>query len=175
MKTGSMPKLPGRLGELEARDIMTGSVIVVRETDSLQIAIETLRSEHITGAPVVDAAGKLVGIFSMRDLFVSAESEDDRPTFVPLSHERDRTSWDLFDRAAATDYAGQTVKDRMSTHVASVTGHASLIDVARVMCDGHWHRVPVVDRSGEILGIISTMDVLAAIVNAADEAARRPR
>jgi CBS-domain-containing membrane protein len=39
------------------------------------------------------------------------------------------------------------------------------------MCDGHWHRVPVVDDAGALCGIISTMDVLAALVNAADESA----
>ena len=48
---------------------------------------------------------------------------------------------------------------------------APLVEVARVMCDGHWHRVPVVDDGGALCGIISTMDVLAALVNAADESA----
>jgi CBS-domain-containing membrane protein len=167
-----MPDLPGRLGELQAGDIMTGAVIVVRESDSIQDAVATLRSAHITGAPVVDAAGKLVGILSIRDL-IAPSSE----TPQPLSHGRDHTSWDLFDRAGSMtdEHSRQTVKDRMSTHVASVAAHATLVDVARVMCDGHWHRVPVVDRSGAIKGIISTMDVLAAVVNAADEADPRAR
>jgi CBS domain-containing protein len=170
-----MPNLPGRLGELQAHDIMTGEVIVVREADSIQSAIETLRSGHITGAPVVDASGKLVGILSIRDLFASPAPAEGEPASVPLSHGRDRTSWELYDRAAAgaDDHSGQTVKDCMSTHVTSVAGDASLVDVARAMCDGHWHRVPVVDRSGSLRGIISTMDVLAAVVNAADEARQR--
>jgi CBS-domain-containing membrane protein len=172
-----MPKLPGRLGELTARDIMAGAVIAVRETDSLQQAIETLRSEHITGAPVVDAAGKLVGILSLHDLIAPSAAGGERPSSVPLSHGPDRTSWELFDRAGspAEEHAGQTVKDRMSTQVASVAAEATLVDAARLMCNGHWHRVPVVDRSGEIVGIISTMDVLAAVVNAADEADQRSR
>jgi CBS-domain-containing membrane protein len=170
-----MPNLPGRLGELQASDIMTGSVIVVRETDSIAVAIETLKAEHITGAPVVDSAGMLVGILSLNDLIAPPTAGDERPESVPLSHGRDLTSWDLFDRAGslADQHAGQTVKDRMSTHVASVAAHASLVDVARVMCDGHWHRVPVLDRSGAIQGIISSMDVLAAVVNTADEADQR--
>jgi CBS-domain-containing membrane protein len=171
-----MPNLPGRLGELEARDIMTGGVIVVRESDSLQTAIETLRSEHITGAPVVDAAGKLVGILSISDLIGPSAGEGE-PASVPLAHGGDRTSWELYDRAAAGagDHSGQTVKDRMSRQVTSVADDASLVDVARAMCGGHWHRVPVVDRSGSLTGIISTMDVLAAVVNAADEARQQAR
>lgn len=171
-----MPNLPGRLGELQAGDIMTGSVIVVREADSIHAAIETLKSERITGAPVVDAAGKLVGILSINDL-IAPPAAGERLASVPLSHGQDRTSWDLFDRAGSLtgEHADQTVKDRMSTHVASVAAHATLVDVARMMCDGHWHRVPVVDRTGAIKGIISTMDVLAAVVNAADEAEQRSR
>jgi CBS-domain-containing membrane protein len=59
----------------------------------------------------------------------------------------------------------------MSRQVRSVPDKAPLVEVARVMCDGHWHRVPVVDDGGALCGIISTMDVLAALVNAADESA----
>ena len=37
------------------------------------------------------------------------------------------------------------------------------------MCSGHWHRVSVVDDEGALINIVSTMDVLAALVNVADE------
>ncbi len=87
----------------------------------------------------------------------------------------DRATWDLFDRADALDHSDDedTVGDRMSKVVTAVTKEASLVEVARAMCDGHWHRVPVVDDEESLEGIISTMDVLAAVVNAADERGKR--
>ncbi len=83
-----------------------------------------------------------------------------------------QATWDLFDRANQldSDLGVERVSQRMSKQVTSVTEQAPIVEVARVMCDGHWHRVPVVDESGKLSGIISTMDVLAALVNVADEA-----
>ena len=166
-----MGKLVGRLGELRARDVMTRDVIVVREADPLQTAIETLKEHHITGVPVVDAQGRFVGILSMADLVERSLPGTDR--IVCLPHGRDGASWDLFERAIVPvmDAHAELVGQRMSRRVVSVPEHLRLVDVARVMCDGHWHRVPVVTNDGNLCGIISTMDVLAALVNAAEEPA----
>lgn len=171
-----MTNLPGRLGTLRAGDIMTKSVTVVCTEDSLSAAVQSLRDAQITGAPVVDEDGRLVGIISISDLVGQPGSTDDDapedlPPAVPLAHGVDRTTWDLFDQAAALEQtdAEVTVAQRMSKRVTAVTENAPLVDIARAMCDGHWHRVPVVDENESLLGIISTMDVLAALVNAADE------
>ncbi len=63
-----MPKLPGRLGTLTAADIMTRDVTVVRAGETLTEAVHILREGRITGAPVVDDDGRLVGILSISDL-----------------------------------------------------------------------------------------------------------
>ena len=63
------------------------------------------------------------------------------------------------------------VRDRMSRKVISVSPETPLVEVARVMCEGHWHRVPVLDESRLLGGMISTMDVLAAMVQSHDEPA----
>lgn len=171
-----MTTLPGRLGTLTAADIMTRNVTVVRTNDTLATAVHTLRDAHVTGAPVVDEQGRLVGILSISDLVVRPLSTEDGESVelppVPLAHGVDRTTWDLFDQTAALDHseAADTVADRMSKVVTAVTQDAPLVEVARAMCDGHWHRVPVVDGGESLQGIISTMDVLDALVNAADEA-----
>ncbi len=169
-----MVGLPGRLGELRARDVMTPTVITLCENDSLVTAMQTLKSHHITGAPVVDDTGRLVGILSMTDLIdPSAEvDETSPPPTIPLPHGKDPTSWQLFERAAAMseEHHESTVKSRMSTDIRAVSEDATLVESARMMCDGHWHRVPVIDKKNALKGLISSMDVLAAIVNVADEA-----
>lgn len=171
-----MSHVPGRLGELRAKDVMTKQVITVTEDDTLKTAAETLKSHHITGAPVVDSEGKLVGIISITDLVeASAVVNGSSPRrSIPLAHGTDPTAWDLFERAAAlSDEEGaRRVGEWMSSEVTSVTTNAPLVEVARAMCDGHWHRVPVINDAGALKGIISSMDVLAAIVNIADEAER---
>ena len=164
-----MSRLPGRMGTLTAHDIMTTHVIVVQESDTIEAAIRTLRSHHITGAPVVDGRGKFVGILSLADLVAARGPGADRNP-EPLA-QGDGAAWELFDRARPLDESagGAQVGSRMSRRVTSVTEDAPLVEIARVMCGGHWHRVPVVNSAGALCGIISTMDVLAAIVNAADE------
>ncbi|GAB4153067.1 MAG: hypothetical protein Tsb009_29300 [Planctomycetaceae bacterium] len=168
-----MATLPGRLGSLQAKDIMTPNVTLIRESDSLSNAVQTLRAGHITGAPVVNNSGILVGILSISDLMETGQAADSGKTGpIPLASGNDTTSWQLYEQASGfeQDHGELTVGDRMSRTITSVQEETCLVDVARTMCDGHWHRVPVVDANGSLQGIISTMDILAAVVNAADEA-----
>ncbi len=169
--------LPGRLGELRAKDVMTTEVISLAENESVENAIAQLKAAHITGGPVISTDGKLVGILSLTDLVQTTDeicSGETSP--VALAPGADRTPWNLFELAASIKesvkeglHQPETVAQRMSTHVTSVSELATLIDVARIMCDGHWHRVPVVDVFGKLTGIISSMDLMAALVAVADE------
>ena len=167
-----MSQLSGRLGSLRAQDVMTRDVIMLRESDSINYAVRSLKEHHITGAPVVDAEGRFVGILSVSDLVraVPFVAPPGSPP-IALAHGNDITTWDLFDKAGPLhpDVGVERVGQRMSRQVTSVLYSAPLVEVARVMCEGHWHRVPVVKPSGALCGIISTMDILAALVNAADE------
>lgn len=164
-----MAELPGRIGTLTARDVMTREVIVVHADDSIAQAIGTFRGNRITGAPVVDASGRFTGILSLRDLLQEpgVEAERTARSEEPFGD----ATWALFEKSDQLDRDGESeqVADRMSSSVATVSESLSLVEVARTMCSGHWHRVPVVDKSGNLAGIISTMDVLAALVNTADE------
>lgn len=168
-----MAALPGRMGTLTARDVMTRDVITVAESDTIENAVQTLKENRITGAPVIDEAGKFVGILSLSDLVHPghAPSEELSADQAPLAHGEDATTWDLFEQAELlnAEIGVEQVNQRMSRKVTSVTDLTPLVEVARVMCSGHWHRVPVVDDSGALHGIISTMDILAALVNTADE------
>lgn len=169
-----MPRLPGRLGTLRAKDVMTKKVIVLKDTDRIEQAVQQLKEIRITGAPVVDDAGKFVGILSISDLVEGAKPADEQEETpaAPLAHGEDHTTWDLFEKAHPLneDASSEAVSERMSKQVTSVTASAPIVEVARLMCSGHWHRVPVVDEEGSLVGIISTMDILAALVNVSDEA-----
>jgi CBS domain-containing membrane protein len=129
-----------RLQELKAADVMSRRVVTLKEEDSVESAIETFRRHKVSGAAVIDEAGHPCGIISMAD-------------FVLRGMDRRKTH----------------VRDQMTRQVVSVTQDVSLISVARMMCDSHRHRMPVVEGSGRLVGMITTMDVLSALVNSADE------
>ncbi len=163
-----MKKMPGRLGSLQARDVMCPEVLVLSESMLLEEATKLLKSHKHSGAPVVNSHGKLVGTFSLRDL-----------TGVKNPKKSDTQSYKEADSGIITAEAmahiieskieRETVSQRMTRNPPSVTENASLIDVARLMCSFHTHRIPVTTASSELTGIITTMDVLAALVHTADE------
>lgn len=173
-----MAKLPGRLGTLRAHDIMTGKVVVLSEEDTIQEAANTVIEQRISGAPVVNNQGVLVGMLSLTDIAQPRPAKD--ATKEPAKgnghgprrfHTDDGAHWELLRPLVPPSGEGaELVKDRMTRHLVSVPDTTPLVEIARVMCRDHLHRVVVVDKRGAVCGIVSTMDVLAALVNVVDEA-----
>jgi len=168
-----MTNLPGRLGTLAARDIMTSQLVVLRENESITTAAARLKANGITGAPVVNDQDTPVGMLSLSDIIqAQAEAnppqEQNKPEVLcgDAAH-----TWELFEHVADNieNSGADAVTTRMSNRLVTVTDDTPLIEVARVMCEGHWHRVAVVDATGSLIGIVSTMDILAALINTADE------
>ncbi|MCA9114169.1 MAG: CBS domain-containing protein [Planctomycetaceae bacterium] len=176
-----MTLFSGRLATLRVSDVMNPEVVTVSAAAPIEEAIVLLKSHHITGAPVIDDDGRFVGILSLSDLVdlhhpPAAPLPDAPEVSLPNSariHGADPTAWRLYDLAAplasTSDSATLKVADRMTRLVVTVPADAALVQAARVMCDGHLHRVPVLDENGGLCGIVATMDILAALVNAADE------
>ena len=170
-----MAELSDRLATLTARDIMTERLVLLDESDTIQHAANLFRDLHISGAPVVDTSGKPVGLLSVSDIVPAVTARRTAPSTGEPPQSRE-TEWEeicqiLNSGGRAEAGAGELVTKWMSRRLISVREDTPLIDVARVMCDGHWHRVTVVDKSGRLKGIVSTMDVLAALVHSADEQA----
>jgi CBS domain-containing protein len=111
--------------------------------------------EHdVTGAPVTDEEGRCVGFFSTAD-FLRREL---------------RARQESPDGSDGDPLAKQAEVGRfMSDSVTTIKPGEPLLSAARLMCENHLHRLPVVDDSGHIVGILSTMDIVAALVNAIDE------
>ena len=107
-------------------------------------------------APVINENGQCVGFFSAAD-FLRRE--------LKLRQESPNA-----EGTSATSAAHQAVVSRfMSSSVQSLLPGEPLVRAARMMCEQHLHRVPVVNDEGRVVGIISTMDLVAALLNALDE------
>lgn len=145
---------------MHAADVMTRNVITVDPGATVQVAAGLLSERGISGAPVVDAGGKLVGIISEGDLLRRTEIGTDQPRSV-------RRSWWLEDFAAAhaRDYVkshGRTVRDIMSRDVITVTDDTDLGEIARLLETHRIKRVPVL-HDGKIVGIVSRSNLVRAL------------
>jgi CBS-domain-containing membrane protein len=167
----SMSLMTRRLKALTARDVMTERLVVLRPEDTIQHAANLLRDLHISGAPVVDQAGTPIGLLSTTDIVpaVAARLRGGQPGTGGGNEWADLCALFAADSAGVLPVGEDRVGRWMSRKLVSVRDDLPLIEVARVMCDGHWHRVTVIDAQSRLRGIVSSMDVLAAVVQAADE------
>jgi CBS domain-containing protein len=134
----------GGNGMLTARDIMTEGVITVRPTSTIQDAIETLLSERISGLPVIDDHGRLVGIVTEFALLAVA-----------------------YDERVLND----TVAQHMTTDLLTVDVADPVRKVADLCVVHRVRRVPVMDQ-GKLVGLIARSDVLRAIYDSTAAVAR---
>ena len=146
---------------MRAMDVMTTDVITVGPDMAIQDVARLLAERGISGVPVVDASGDLVGVISEGDLLHRTEIG------TAHRHRERRRSWWLDDFAAelARGYVkshGRTVSDLMTRDVVSVDEEADLADVAALLEAKRIKRVPVI-RDGKVVGIISRANIVRAV------------
>jgi CBS-domain-containing membrane protein len=145
-----------------ARDIMRRDVVTVPYSASLSEVERVLSDHRISGAPVTDEAGHLIGVVSMKDLMERyAEDPDARPRhgrgYYHLStHDLEDEDFDSFEVPAEAE---ETAQDVMTALVITVPASAGLKEIAEVMTKHRVHRVLVQD-AGKTVGLISTMEIL---------------
>jgi CBS domain-containing protein len=126
--------------DLHVADLMTFDPVTVSVDASIEDAENLLRTHRITGLPVVDPDGLLVGVISQTDLLHLA-----LPEVQALIPHRDAGIW---------------VGDVMSTPPVTIDSGASLREAAALMNDMGLHRLVAVDAHGRPTGVIAAMDFL---------------
>lgn len=149
--------------ELPVSDVMTTGVVTVHADTSVEDALALLSEQRISGAPVVDDDGRLIGLLEDSDLIV-ADARLHAPTVVeilgayfPLPGERHR-----FDEDVRHALAGR-VADLMDTKPPTVPQTATVEDVATIIYNRGVSRVLVVDDNRHVLGIVTRGDLVAAM------------
>jgi len=146
---------------MQARDVMVAPVITVKSNSSVRDVANLFLKHKISGVPVVDDTGKLVGIVTEGDLLHRIENDT----------EMRRSSWlriftDQDDLAA--EYAkshSRKVADVMTTRVVFAAPEASLADIAMLMERHSIKRVPIVNK-GQLVGIVSRANLIQALATA---------
>lgn len=147
---------------MRAHHIMTRKVIRIAPGDSITDAAKLMLHHHVSGLPVVDLKGELVGIVTERDLLRRRE----------IGTHRKRPRWLDFllgpGRQAAeyVQTAGRRVEEVMTRDVRTVTEDTPLSDVVAIMEKHRVKRVPVMNGS-KLTGIISRQNFVRAVAGLA--------
>lgn len=146
---------------MQASEFMTANVIAVTPETSIAEVAKLFVDRGISGAPVIDGEGKLVGMISEGDLMRRRETGTVR-----------QPSWWLRNFGSDTELAaeyrrshGLRVRDVMTTNVIQVAPEATIGDVADALERHRIKRVPVV-RNGQVVGVISRANIMRVLAAA---------
>jgi len=146
---------------MRAADIMTKNVLTVTSETRIGDLVDLFRQRRITGAPVVDAAGRLVGIVSKDDVVFRGRGGDSEPRQAPDVRSLFSSGFVGFD---AGDDGPKAVGLIMTRTVISAPEDASVEDLCRIMWEKRIHRVPIV-RGPVLVGIVSALDICRAVMD----------
>jgi CBS domain-containing protein len=147
---------------LKIKDIMTTELITASpETEILQAA-KVLLGNHINGVPVVDEAGKLVGILCQSDL-IAQQKRLPIPSFFTFMDGLFSTSSAKQIEKQMQKIAAITVAQAMTPNPVFVEPDMSIEVVAGLMVDNGFHTIPVL-QEGRLVGIVGKEDILRTLI-----------
>ena len=147
---------------MRAHQIMTRSVVTITPDATILEAADTMLQHHVSGLPVVDAAGKLVGIVSEGDFIRRGE----------IGTQRKRSRWLRFLMGSdATQYVrehGRKVSEVMTREPFTIAEDATLEEIVASMETNDIKRLPVM-HGDKLVGIVSRANLLQAVASLARE------
>lgn len=155
------------MSKLKVRDIMTTQVISLKGEDTVREATVRFAIDGVSGAPVVNDSGDLIGILSETDVLELVMSYQDKlhltnPSLYLLALPFDENIDDPEIREASQEISNTKVKDIMTTLVLTTTPDAKITDVIGRMIEKSINRVPVLEK-GKLVGIVSRGDIIFSI------------
>ena len=135
-------------------DAMTSTVVSVGKDDDIATAVRLLSENRISGLPVVDNDGLVLGVVSEIDILGAAGMENGF-TFKDIIRR-------LLGEPIAGHRKGDKVGDIMSAPAIAIRKGADIGEAAKILSERRIKRLPVVDDSGKLIGIISRADIVKA-------------
>jgi CBS domain-containing protein len=149
---------------MRAHQIMTRPVITVTPETTVVEAANTMLQRHVSGLPVIDPAGKLVGILSEGDFIRRSEigTQRKRGRFLKFILGPGQTAADFIHEH------GRKVAEIMTKTPLTITEDTELEKIVQLMEKNHVKRLPVT-RGDQIVGIVSRANLLQAVASLARE------
>lgn len=154
--------------QLSVADVMTHPVLSVTADTSLQEAVQLISDHHISGLPVVNQEGALIGELTEQDLMVRESGVDAGPYVMLLDsviYLRNPLNWDK----QVHQVLGTTVADLMKKDVHSCDGSLPLPKAASQLHDRSTQRLFVLDESRKPIGVLTRGDVVRALASHQEE------
>ncbi|ACX72597.1 putative signal transduction protein with CBS domains [Methanocaldococcus vulcanius M7] len=151
------------------KDVMK-KPITVKDNDDLTEVIKLFREKRISGAPVLNDDGELVGIISESDIIKTLTTHDEDlnlilPSPLDLIELPLKTAIKIEEFKEDLKKALKTkVKDVMTKDVVVAKPDMTINDAAKLMVEHKIKRLPVVDEDGKLIGIITRGDIIEALV-----------
>jgi CBS domain-containing protein len=143
-----------------ARDHMTRVLSALSPNTSVAAARQLLADQHLSGAPVVDEQGRLLGVVTLQDLHrTPADLSPGVARYLVLHEGQSLTETTI----PGASVEGGRVEGVMTRDVLALPTDALLREAVRVMVTREVHRLLVVEGD-RLVGLLSTMDILRALV-----------
>jgi len=145
-------------------EIMDREPATVTPDTKVRDVIEVLQTHDLPGVPVVDEVRKVVGIITESDLVISDENADFHlPHFVNImGADIFLESTKHFEKRAQKAFAS-TAGEMMTADPLTVGPDEPAEHAAKLISERHHNRLPVVDGEGRLVGVVTRIDVLAAL------------
>jgi CBS domain-containing protein len=149
---------------MKVQDVMTREVRTTRTEAPLREAAAILARENISGLPVLDCEGRVVGVLSEGDILFKERGRPARKG--ALKRWLSLPSAYLESKAEA-----KTVAEAMSAPAITIGPGRPLTEAASTMIDEGVNRLPVVDENGSLLGIVTRADLVRVFVRSDEQSA----
>jgi len=144
------------------KEIMTSQPITVNGSMEVVEAARVLLDHRINGVPVVDDAGKLVGILCQSDIIAQQKKLPVPSLFSFLDGYINLSSMKGIEKEVRK-IAATAVFDAMTPNPVTVSPDSSIETVAALMVDHNFHTLPVVEN-GRLVGVVGKEDILKTLI-----------
>ncbi len=147
------------------KDVISSDVVYVNPQDTLREALALMVENRVSAMPVVDARRRCIGVISVTDLLGMTKDLGDELNALSEAGGLDHEA--LVEKLEHADLLTEQVQGWMSRDVVSVALDTTVENAALQMLRNRVHRLVVLDDGRRLVGVVSTMDLLAAFVDAA--------
>lgn len=150
---------------MKVKEVMAKTVKSISPQTSAKEALDTLFDLQISGLPVIDHQGKLVGMFTEKDIlrYMLPSYVENVGSFMYAEDPK-------WIKNKAADLTRVKVDAIMRKEVVTIDEEASLSAAARIMLTQKARRIPVLDKQGRVVGIVARQDILKGLFRPAQEA-----
>jgi len=143
---------------MKVADVMTSDVITVQPRTSLKEVAAILADRRISGVPVVDEDGKIVGVVSEADILFKERGPSERKGILAVFTDP------IYGAGGQLKLEARTAAEAMTAPAQTIAPWRPLSAAAAQMLDRAVNRLPVVDNEGRLVGIVTRADLVRAFV-----------